>query len=185
MNYLKSPEKELLDLEEKKNKIHLDMQKADLIKERLIRDFSTSSNSNILSYSDFLILVIRMDGILDYISEFFNNLNYIQFNSLNIGFKKKYYRLIRNTLEMAEILKETIRLIKNNPKAIIADINRMHRIRDNSKKLIRNCRNFLFNENDLEKRNLVITLSSINILETLIDKMNHVIEIIRILRYEN
>lgn len=182
VNYAEKSEVKPLYLEKKKNKMYLNAQEADFIKEKLISDFS---ELNLVGLGDFISLILKMDNIIDYALKFIDTLDYIDIFSSNLDLRKKYHNLINNIIKMADIIKESLKLLRDNPIGVIHDINRIHQVYANTEQLIHSFQTSLFNGSDLEMRTLIIIMSSIKILESLIDKMNHVVDTIMVLRYES
>ncbi|MFX1258254.1 MAG: DUF47 family protein [Promethearchaeota archaeon] len=184
MNFAEKSEVDKLDLENKKNKMLSELQEADSIKNKVIRDFSEIIIIGI-DTRNYISLILKMQNLLNYALKFVENLEYIDFKILNMVFKQKYHKILDNIIQMALLMKETMKWVQNNPSGVIPDINKMHQVSENTEQLIRTIMSLIFIDNDLKVRDLVLIFSSIKIIESILDKINHIADNIRILYYES
>lgn len=184
LNFAEKSEVDKLDLENKKNKMLSELQEADSIKNKVIRDFSEIIIIGI-DTRNYISLILKMQNLLNYALKFVENLEYIDFKILNMVFKQKYHKILDNIIQMALLMKETMKWVQNNPSGVIPDINKMHQVSENTEQLIRTIMSLIFIDNDLKVRDLVLIFSSIKIIESILDKINHIADNIRILYYES
>ena len=105
-------------LKKKKNKLRISEEDADAIKIKLIQDFSEAGAQGLGNY---IALILRMDNAINCALEFVDILEKISPTDLvNEEIKKQYRDLINNLLEMADVLKQTIKDLRDNKKDVFA-----------------------------------------------------------------
>ncbi|MFX1573655.1 MAG: hypothetical protein ACFFB0_12970 [Promethearchaeota archaeon] len=168
-------------LEKKANKLKFDIEKATSIKNQTIKDFSEVLT---LGSGDWVILIQKMDNLSNLASKFVDLLIYIKLSDLNSEMKKMYHKSINTILEMTELIKESIKLLRENPTNIIYNINKIHELGNSIEIIFHHFLNYLYKDKELNIRNLLIIRDSVITLEHFVDKINHIAEIIRVLHYE-
>ncbi|MFX1313290.1 MAG: hypothetical protein ACFFHD_11850 [Promethearchaeota archaeon] len=168
-------------LEKKANKLKFDIEAAASIKNQTIKDFSDLLT---LGSGDWVILIQKMDNLSNLALKFVDLLIYIELSDVNSEMKKMYYSSINKILEMVKLIKESIKLLREIPNNVIYDINKLHELGNSVEMIIHQFLNYLYKDKDLNIRNLLIIRDSVLTLEKFIEKINHIAEIIRILRYE-
>ncbi|MFX0020090.1 MAG: hypothetical protein ACFFAK_10735 [Promethearchaeota archaeon] len=168
-------------LEKKLNKLKLDIEEATSIKNQAIKDFTEAVT---LRSGDYIILFLKMDNLSNIALKFVDLLIYIELNDLNSEMKKIYHKSINTILDMANILKESIKMLRENPSNVIYKINEIHELGNYIDIIFHQFLNYLYQDKDLNIRNLLIIRDTIVTLEQFVDKIHHIAEIIRVLHYE-
>ncbi|MFX1590323.1 MAG: hypothetical protein ACFFC1_19495 [Promethearchaeota archaeon] len=168
-------------LEKKLNKLKLDIEEATSIKNQAIKDFTEAVT---LISGDYIILFLKMDNLSNIALKFVDLLIYIELNDLNSEMKKIYHKSINTILDMANILKESIKMLRENPSNVIYKINEIHELGNSIDIIFHQFLNYLYQDKDLNIRNLLIIRDTIITLEQFVDKIHHIAEIIRVLHYE-
>lgn len=168
-------------LEKKAIKLKFDIEKATSIKNQTIKDFSELVT---LGSGDLVILLQKMDNLSNLTLKFVDLLMYIELGKVDSEMKRMYHKSINEILEMAKLLKESIKLLRENPNNIIFNINKIHELANSTDKIFLQFLHYLYKDKDVELRNLLIIRDSVVTLEQFVDKINHIAEILRVLHYE-
>ena len=126
----------------------------------------------------------KMDNLSNLASRFVDLLMYIELKDVDSEMKTMYNKSLNNILEMALLLKESIKLLREKPINLIFNINNIHELCNSTDKLFHQFLHYLYKDKDVEIRNLLIIRDSVVTLEQYVDKINHIIEIVRVLNYE-
>lgn len=167
------------DLEKKKIKMQLSEEEADEIKIKLIRQFSEAGAQGL---GDYLSLILRMDNVINYAIEFIDILAFID-SDINEDLKKRYNKLLNKILEMSDALKSTIKGLRDKPDVVFDRTTMIHEIENDIDKIYREFLNHLYDNKELEIRELLRIRDSINMLEQLADRIHDIADHIRILLY--
>ncbi|MFX1495221.1 MAG: hypothetical protein ACFFBZ_13120 [Promethearchaeota archaeon] len=168
-------------LERKLNKLKLDIEQATSIKNQAIKDFTEAVT---LISGDYIILILKMDNLSNIALKFVDLLIYIELNDLNSEMKKIYHKSLNTILDMVNILKDSIKMLRENPSNVIYKINEIHELGNSIDIIFHQFLNYLYQDKDLNIRNLLIIRDTIITLEQFVDKIHHIAEIIRVLHYE-
>ncbi|MFW9989437.1 MAG: hypothetical protein ACFFC3_12340 [Candidatus Odinarchaeota archaeon] len=168
-------------LEKKLNKLKFDIEEAASIKNQIIENFSEVGT---LGSGEFITLILKMDNLSYLALKFVDLLMYIDLNDVKPEMKEIYHKSINTILQMVELLKESIKLLLLNPNKINYNINKIHELANSIDIIFHQFLNYLYQDKDLNFRNLLIIRDSVITLEQFIDKIHHIAEIIRILHYE-
>lgn len=168
-------------LEKKAIKLKFDIEKATSIKNQTIKDFSELVT---LGSGDLVILLQKMDNLSNLALKFVDLLMYIELGKVDSEMKRMYHKSINEILEMVKLLKESIKLLRENPNNIIFNINKIHELANSTDKIFLQFLHYLYKDKDVELRNLLIIRDSVVTLEQFVDKINHIAEILRVLHYE-
>jgi uncharacterized protein Yka (UPF0111/DUF47 family) len=168
-------------LEKKVIKLKFDIEDATSIKNQTIKEFSELLT---LGSGDWVILLQKMHNLSDLALKFIDLLMYIELRDVDSEIKRLYHKSINDILEMAKLLKESIKLLREDPRNVIFDINRIHELSNSTDIILHQLLHYLYKDKDLEIRNLLIIRDSVVTLEEIVDKLNHIAEIIRVMRYE-
>ncbi|MFX1277168.1 MAG: hypothetical protein ACFE9Z_02035 [Promethearchaeota archaeon] len=168
-------------LEKKATKLKFDIEDAALIKNQVIKDYSELIS---LGSGDWVILIQKMNNLSNKASRFIDLLIYIELRNVDSEMKRMYHKSINKILEMVELLKESIKLLRENPRNVIFNINKIHELENFTDTILHQFLNYLYKSKELEIRNLLIIRDSVVTLEQFVDKINHIAEIIRVLHYE-
>jgi uncharacterized protein Yka (UPF0111/DUF47 family) len=168
------------NLEKKKNKMLLSEEDADGVKIHLIQEFSEAGAQGLGGY---IGLVLKMDNVINSALEFVDILANIDYR-ISDDIKKKYHKLINNIIEMAGVLKTTIKSLRDKPGIVFKNTTKIHEIENNVDITFREFLNYLYNTRDLEIRMLLRIRDSIVILENLADRIHDIGDEIRVLLYQ-
>ncbi|MHA1805680.1 MAG: DUF47 family protein [Promethearchaeota archaeon] len=170
------------NMEKKKNKLYLSEEDADVIKIKLIQEFSEAGPQGLGNY---IALILRMDNTINYPLEFINILNKIPVSDeVNDEIKKQYRNLINNILEMADVLRTTIKALRDNRAEVFKNTTKIHEIENTVDGIFREFLDYLYDKKDLDIRLLLRIRDSIKILEDLADNIHDIADFIRILIYQ-
>ena len=167
------------DLEKKKIKMQLSEEEADEIKIKLIKQFSEAGAQGL---GDYISLILRMDNVINYAIEFIDILAFID-SDINEDLKKRYNKLLNKILEMSDALKSTIKGLRDKPDVVFDRTTMIHEIENDIDKIYREFLNHLYDNKELEIRELLRIRDSINMLEQLADRIHDIADHIRILLY--
>ena len=165
----------------KSNKLKLDIEDAALIKNQIIKEFSEALT---LGSGDWIILILKMDNLSNLALKFVDLLIYIEVSDLNSEMKGMYHKSINTILTMANLLKDSIRLLLENPNNVVYNINKIHELGNSIDMIFHQFLHYLYKDKDLNIRNLLIIRDSVITLEQFVDKIHQIAEIIRVLHYE-
>jgi hypothetical protein len=169
------------NLEKKKAKMQLSEEEADELKIRLIQNFSEAEAFNLGAYVN---LVLRMDNIINYPLEFVDMLGNINLKEKKEKeIKKKYHKLLNQILEMVDILKTTIKNLRDKPDIVFDHTTSIHELESEIDKTYRKFLEFIY-INVEDSRNLLRVRDSIVLLEQMADRIHDIADIIRVLLYQ-
>ena len=169
-------------LEKKRNKIILSEEDGDQIKIRLIQEFAEVGAQS-TGLREYIALVLRMDNVINSALEFVDILTYLNFK-IDDEIKKKYDKFINNIIKMADVLKTTIKNLRDNPKAVLDNTTTIHKIENDIDILYRDFLNYIYDNEDLDVRKVLRIRDSIIILEQLSDRIHDIADLIRVLIYQ-
>ncbi|MFX0021549.1 MAG: DUF47 domain-containing protein [Candidatus Hermodarchaeota archaeon] len=174
-------EKHKESLQKKKNKMQLSEEDADAIKIELIQNFSESG----AGLGNFVALILKMDNIINYSLEFVDMLPLIKLNSkVDQDIIKRYDKLINKTIEMASVLKSTIKSLRDQPDVVFNNTTTIHEIENEIDTIYRQFLESLYSNEALDMRILLRIRDSIHLLENLADRIHDVADDIRVLLYQ-
>ena len=175
-------EKNKSNLEKKKNKMVLTEEDGDVIKIKLIKEFSEAGAQGLQSY---LTLILRMDNVLNYPLEFVDMLPKIKLDgNKDKEINKRFEKLIEKTIYMADVLKSTIKSLRDKPDAVFDNTTTIHEIENEIDALYRQFLEYLYSNEDLDIRKLLRIRDSIVLLEQLADRIHDIADLIRVLLYQ-
>jgi uncharacterized protein Yka (UPF0111/DUF47 family) len=176
-NYEKNKE----SLEKKKNKIQLSEEDADAIKIELIQNYSEAG----AGLGRFIALILKMDNIINYSLEFVDMLPKITLiQKTDQDIIKRYDKLINKTIEMANVLKSTIKSLRDKPDVVFKNTTTIHEIENEIDYIYRQFLESLYSNEELDMRKLLRIRDSIHLLENLADRIHDVADDIRVLLYQ-
>ncbi|MFW9942401.1 MAG: hypothetical protein ACFFFT_15290 [Candidatus Thorarchaeota archaeon] len=168
-------------LEKKAIKLKFDIEESVVIKNQIIKEFSEAFS---IGAEDWAILIQKMDSLANLASKFVSLLEYIDLSDLNTEMKDSYHNSIKKILEMVNLLKGAIKLLRDNPNKVIYNINEIHELGNSTDLILNDFLHYLYKDKYLKIRNLLVIRDNIKTLEQFVDKIYHIAEIIRVLRYE-
>ena len=175
-------EKHKTSLEKKKSKMQLNEEDADAIKIQLIQNYA---EAEIAGLGDFIALILRMDNVINYPLEFVDMLPKIQLEGKNNeDIKKRYEKLINKTIEMADVLKSTIKSLRDKPDVVFNNTTTIHEIENEIDTIYRQFLEYLYSNENLDIRILLRLRDSIGLLERMADQIHDIADRIRVLLYQ-
>ena len=168
-------------LEKKKSKMQLSEEEADELKIRLIQNFSEAEAFNMGAYVN---LVLRMDVIINYPLEFVDMLSNIEITGkIAKEIKKKYHKLLNQILEMVDILKTTIKNLRDKPDLVFENTTTIHELESEIDRTYRQFLEFIYS-NVEDIRTLLRIRDSIVLLEQMADRVHDIADVMRVLLYQ-
>ena len=175
-------EKNKASLEKKKSKMQLIEEDADGIKIELIQNYSEAGAQGL---GDFIALILKMDNVINYPLEFVDMLPKIKLEGKRANeIKKRYEKLINKTIEMANVLKSTIKSLRDKPDVVLNNTTTIHEIENEVDAIYRQFLEYLYSNEDLDIRVLLRLRDSIVLLEQLCDRIHDIADLIRVLLYQ-
>ena len=168
------------NLEKKKNKMQLSEEDADEIKINLIQQFSEAGTQGL---GEYITLILRMDNVINYALEFVDILAFIDYN-ISDEIKKRYEKLLNKIMNMTDVLKATIKSLRDNPDVVFKNTTTIHEIENEIDLIFREFLNYLYDNEEIEVRKLLRIRDSIIMLEQLADRIHDISDIIRVLLYQ-
>ena len=168
-------------LEKKKTKMQLSEEEGDELKIRLIQNFSEAQAFKMGAY---VTLVLRMDNIINYPLEFVDMLGNINLKEKEEKeIKKKYHKLLNQVIEMVDILKTTLKNLRDKPDIVFDNTTSIHELESKIDKTYRQFLEFIYT-NVEDFRTLLRVRDSIVLLEQMADRVHDIADIIRVLLYQ-
>ncbi len=175
-------EKNKDSLAKKKNKMQLSEEDGDTIKIQLIKNYSEAEAQGL---GDYIALILRMDNVINYPLEFVDMLANTKIDcKKHIDIRKRYEKLINKTIEMADVLKVTIKSLRDKPEAAFNNTTTIHEIENEVDAIYRQFLDHLYSNQDLDIRTLLRLRDSIVLLEQLADRIHDIADLIRVLLYQ-
>ncbi len=169
-------------LVKKKNKMQLSEEDGDTIKIQLIQKYSEAEAQGL---GDYIALILKMDNVINYPLEFVDILGKIKIDcNKHIEIKKNYEKLINKTIIMADVLKTTIKSLRDKPEAAFNNTTKIHEIENEIDAIYRQFLDYLYSNQDLDIRILLRLRDSIVLLEQLADRIHDIADLIRVLLYQ-
>ncbi len=167
-------------LVKKRNKMQLSKEDGDEIKIRLIKEFSEAGAQGLGAYIN---LILRMDNVINCALEFVDILAFIDYKISN-EMKKRYNKLINKMLEMADVLKKTIKALRDNRDIVFEFTTKIHEIENEIDLIFHEFLNYLYDNQEIDLRLLLKMRDSLKILEELADRIHDISDLIRVLLYQ-
>ncbi len=168
-------------LEKKKIKMQLSEEEGDELKIRLIQNFSEAQAFKMGAYVN---LVLRMDNIVNYPLEFVDMLGNINLKEKKEKeIKKKYHKLLNQIIEMVDILKTTLKNLRDKPDTVFDNTTSIHELESEIDKTYRQFLEFIYT-NVEDFRTLLRVRDSIVLLEQMADRVHDIADMLRVLLYQ-
>ena len=168
-------------LEKKRSKMILSEEDADAIKIRIIKEFAEIGAQGM---GDYIELVLKMDNVINSALEFVDILTFLKDSKLSDSFKKNYHKLINNIIKMSDVLKLTIKNLRDNRQEVFNNTTTIHEIENDIDSIFRGFLSDLYSDQNLDIRKLLQIRDSIMTLEELADRIHDIADIIRVLLYQ-
>lgn len=173
-------EEEEKSLEKKKNKMQILEEEADEIKVQIIQGYSEVG----AGYADYIDLTLQMDNVINYPLEFVDMLPKIELDKkIKKEVSKRYHKLINNIIEMTDVLKTTIKNLRDNKSAVFDNTTEIHELENEIDRIYRQFLEYLYSNEEIEIRSLLRLRDSIVLLEQLADRLHDIADLIRVLLY--
>lgn len=177
-------EKNKESLQKKKSKMQLSEEEADEYKIKLIQNFAEAGTQG---FGDYVDLILRMDNVINYPLEFVDILDKIQLKGKVLKeIKKRYNKLINQIMEMANVLKQTIKNLRDNTDKVYENTVKIHEFENDIDTIYRQFLDYLYSTSneELDVRLLLRIRDSIVLLEQLADRIHDIADVIRVLLYQ-
>ena len=168
-------------LEKKRSKMILSEEDADAIKIRIIKEFAEIGAQGM---GDYIALVLKMDNVINSALEFVDILTLLKDSKLSDSYKKNYHKLINNIIKMSDVLKLTIKNLRDNRQEVFNNTTTIHEIENDIDSIFRGFLSDLYSDQNLDIRKLLQIRDSIMTLEELADRIHDIADIIRVLLYQ-
>lgn len=168
------------NFDNKKNKMQLNEEDADVIKIRVIKDFSEGGAQGL---GDYVALVLRMDNVINTALEFVDLLGFMDEKNLKDSLKQTLYDLINIIIKMTDSLKKTIKCLRDNPDDVLENTTAMHELENQVDGIYRDAINTLYEDESLDIRMLLRLRDILDTLERLADQLHDIGDVIRVVRY--
>jgi uncharacterized protein Yka (UPF0111/DUF47 family) len=165
-------------LEKKKSKMQLREEDGDAIKIQLIQNYAEAGAQGL---GDYVALILRMDNLINYPLEFIDMLPKIKLDDGNKDeINKRYEKLINKTINMADVLKASIKSLR----IVFKNTTAIHELENQVDRIYRQFLEYLYSNESLDMRKLLRIRDSIVLLEHLADSIHDIADLIRILLYQ-
>jgi len=168
------------NLEKKRNKMQMLEEEADEIKIQIIQGYSEVG----AGYGDYIDLILKMDAVIDYPLEFVDMLPKIELSQkIKKEVSKKYHNLINIIIQMTDVLKTTIKNLRDNKTAVFNSTTEIHELENEIDSTYRQFLEYLYSNEEIKIRLLLRLRDSIVLLEQLADRIHDIADLIRVLLY--
>lgn len=168
------------DLEKKRSKMQMLEEEADELKIQIIQGYSEVG----AGYGDYIALILRMDNVINYPLEFVDMLNKIELNpKIKKEVSKRYHKLINIIIQMADVLKTTIKNLRDNKTAVFNNTTEIHELENEIDSIYRQFLEYLYSNEEINIRSLLRLRDSIVLMEQLADRIHDIADLIRVLLY--
>jgi uncharacterized protein Yka (UPF0111/DUF47 family) len=169
-------------LDKKKSKMQLREEDADGIKIQLIQNYAEAGAQGL---GDYVALILRMDNVINYPLEFIDMLPKIKIDSKkDEEVIKRYEKLINKIIQMVDVLKSTIKSLRDKPDIVFNNTTTIHEIENEIDAIYRQFLEFLYSNENLDIRKLLRIRDSIVLIEQCADRIHDIADQIRILLYQ-
>lgn len=169
------------NLTKKKNKMQLIEEEADEIKIRIIKEYAEIGSQ----LGNFVALILRMDNVINYPLEFVDILPNIKLNGESSKeILKRYEKLINMIMNMANVLKTTVKNLRDNQEKVFNNTTEIHEIENEIDTTYRQFLEELYSNEDIPIRMILRIRDSIVLLEQLADRIHDIADLIRVLIYQ-
>jgi uncharacterized protein Yka (UPF0111/DUF47 family) len=172
--------KDQKSLENKKSKMEISEEDADSIKIQLIQEYAEVGAQGM---GDYVELILRMDNVINSALEFVDILSFINPN-VDEEIKNRYHKLINEIISMTDSFKRTIKSLRDKPDVVFSNTTTIHELENKVDLIYRDFLNYIYNDENLEIRQLLRIRDSIMTLEELADRIHDIADVIRVLLYQ-
>jgi uncharacterized protein Yka (UPF0111/DUF47 family) len=126
-----------------------------------------------------------MDNVINYPLEFVDMLPKIKLGGgKDDEIKKRYEKLINKIISMTNLLKSTIKSLRDNPDIVFKNTTAIHEDENEVDTIYRQFLDYLYSNEELGMGNLLRIRDSIVLLEQSADRMHDIADQIRVLLYQ-
>ena len=181
--WIEGHEANMSSLEKKKNNMQLNEEEGDHIKIQLIKGFSEVGTTS--GVGNYMTLILRMDNVINYPLEFIDMLPKIKIDlKTSKQIKERYNKLINKIIQMADILKSTIKSLRDKPETVFKNTTSIHELENEIDMIYRQFLEYIYSNEEIDIRTLLRIRDSIVLLEQLADRIHDIADIIRVLLYQ-
>ncbi|MCJ7651504.1 MAG: DUF47 family protein [Candidatus Lokiarchaeota archaeon] len=167
-------------LDKKRNKMQILEEEADEIKIQIIQGYSEVG----AGYADYIDLILKMDAVINYPLEFVDMLPNIELNQkIKKEVSKRYHKLINIIIQMTDVLKTTVKNLRDNKTAVFNNTTEIHELENEIDSIYRQFLEFLYSNEEIDIRSLLRLRDSIVLMEQLADRIHDIADLIRVLLY--
>ncbi|MBY9002796.1 MAG: DUF47 family protein [Candidatus Lokiarchaeota archaeon] len=167
-------------LEKKRNKMQILEEEADEIKIQILQGYSEVG----AGYGDYIALTLQMDNVINYPLEFVDMLPKIELDKkIKKEVSEKYHKLINIIIHMTEVLKTTIKNLRDNKSAVFNDTTEIHELENETDSIYRQFLEYLYSNEEIKIRSLLRLRDSIVLMEQLADRIHDIADLIRVINF--
>jgi len=167
------------EINEKKEEINHLEEQADELKIRIIKKFAEAESQGL---STLLDLVLKTDGILNYINEFTDRILYID-KKLSKNINKRINSIIKKSIEMGEALTWAIKSLLGPREKAFDTSKKLHLLEHEIDSKYRDFENYLYNSTDLDVITILKVKGAVQKIEEMADLIENIADLIRIIAY--
>ncbi len=167
------------EINEKKEEINNLEEQADELKARIIKKFAEAESQGL---STLLDLVLKTDGILNYINEFTDRILYID-KKLSKNINKRINSIIKKSIEMGEALTWAIKSLLGPREKAFDTSKKLHLLEHEIDSEYRDFENYLYDSTDLDVITILKVKGAVQKIEEMADLIENIADLIRIIAY--
>ncbi len=167
------------EINEKKEEINNLEEQADELKVRIIKKFAEAESQGL---STLLDLVLKTDGILNYINEFTDRILYID-NKLSKNINKRINSIIKKSIEMGEALTWAVKSLLGPREKAFETSKKLHLLEHEMDSEYRDFENYLYDSTDLDVITILKVKGAVQKIEEMADLIENIADLIRIIAY--
>ncbi len=167
------------EINEKKEEINNLEEQADELKVRIIKKFAEAESQGL---STLLDLVLKTDGILNYINEFTDRILYID-KKLSKNINKRINSIIKKSIEMGEALTLAVKSLLGPREKAFDTSKKLHLLEHEIDSEYRDFENYLYDSTDLDVITILKVKGAVQKIEEMADLIENIADLIRIIAY--
>ena len=167
------------EINEKKEEINNLEEQADELKVRIIKKFAEAESQGL---STLLDLVLKTDGILNYINEFTDRILYID-KKLSKNINKRINSIIKKSIEMGEALTWAVKSLLGPREKAFDTSKKLHLLEHEIDSEYRDFENYLYDSTDLDVITILKVKGAVQKIEEMADLIENIADLIRIIAY--
>jgi len=167
------------EINEKKEEINNLEEQADELKVRIIKKFAEAESQGL---STLLDLVLKTDGILNYINEFTDRIVYID-KKLSKNINKRINSIIKKSIEMGEALTWAVKSLLGPRETSFDTSKKLHLLEHEIDSEYRDFENYLYDSTDLDVITILKVKGAVQKIEEMADLIENIADLIRIIAY--